>query len=87
VSGGSFNYLYHKLDDGYIEGTADADAMVEWLKEKGMIGPANELRDYFHRPAPSKELIALVKAVEWFQSNDWHFDDVIEAYDAWMGDK
>lgn len=77
MSGGSYNYLYAKLGGDTLD---QGPEMITRLEELGYPLAADHLREFvLSRPAP-QSLVDLVKAVEWYDSADWGFKDVDEAY-------
>lgn len=79
MSGGSFDYLYAKLEDWRgREGTEDGFRMAARLEEFGFEDAAMELRDFLCRKLPV-DLIELIRVVEWHDSADYGFDQVIRA--------
>lgn len=58
--------------------------MVYALDENGMRDAAEAVKAYFLPDNISDELRELMRCVEWWKSGDYGFDQVKEAYDAWV---
>lgn len=105
MSGGSFDYLYrHTLAEALSNCSGELRSMEQWLRylEVGAWGPpcpgaasaADELAALIKTHAALEErfrvLERVLKAVEWYRSNDWPIEEVTKALETWkakQGDK
>lgn len=82
MSGGSYNYLFARLD----EEVPDLDRMIKRLRQLGFHAAAEELEEYLP-PKPFEPLHELVRCVEWLDSADYELDQVTEANRAYLAAK
>jgi hypothetical protein len=80
MSGGSFNYLCYK---DFPAEESELRAMVKFLREHDMPEAAAATAKFLEQP--SEELRGLWKAVEWFVSSDWWYDEINEANNRFLG--
>lgn len=94
MSGGSFNYLYNRLDNGNPIETSTLsilEKMSEWLQQQDQKAASDEIERVYlellkinsrvYELAQNNDFIQLVKAVEWWCSNDI---GVEEFEDEWV---
>ena len=98
VSGGSFDYLYYKIEDSPLDFGAREDLrrMAEYLTEEGHPEAAKELSDLFdylkqtekeiqkHLP---QSLLDVMKAVEWWCSSDISEEIFVKEWEAYKSQK
>lgn len=88
MSGGSFHYLYNRLDNGNPLETSTLsllEKMSEWLQEQDQNAAADEIKRIYlelleinsrvYKLAQNRQFIELVKAAEWWCSNDTGVED------------
>lgn len=89
MSGGAFDYLCYKELEHFVSWQIDSEIVESMARELDLLCPeiAKELRD-LKEEAESfrdtwevrwKKLVPVLKAVEWWCSNDWGKSQVDEA--------
>lgn len=82
MSGGSFNYLCYKVNDGDLP-ESTIEEMAKWLRLKGKISAADKTeRVLFHLKQArcvAEELESVWHAAEWWCSGDYGEDQLDEA--------
>lgn len=76
MSGGSFEYLYYRIEDiqEQVQTTQERmETMAAFLEQENRPEIAKVIRDYAQTFAtqPNKDLIELIRAVEWHASGDY----------------
>ncbi len=79
MSGGSYNYLYCKEPEEFMNYTGDLEDMSDQLNQLGYEDVARDMRrllEYIKSAkirieVLSKKLSPVMKAVEWYDSADW----------------
>lgn len=83
MSGSSYDYLCHKLDDPFPQIDPEvAKEMAERLRGEDCADAAEELEAIL-ATRPSRELVELLHAVEWYDSGDWGETRLNNAIEKW----
>lgn len=87
MSGGSFDYLYHKRDGDALDNIYNVEAMEKWCREQGYHDAADELYDYLLLLKTAQRRINkhadrlqdLMHTIEWECDSDIAKGSVIKA--------
>lgn len=94
MSGGSFNYVYSKVDDNHVfDAVSDLRDLENYLRRIDQHDAADEVLFYLAELEThqrrlmvlGRRIAPLLKATEWVCSSDWSLSAINDAYRDLMG--
>lgn len=86
MSGGSFNYLAHRVESGQEFSAYEVENIATALRERGYPDAADATWKIADAMRAQGSLLKVWHALEWVQSGDWTSDDLIHFVTEWRDD-